>query len=173
MGGRRRRGRAEKEGETRRERDAKVSETQHRCSNVCTEPGQSPPGVEMEQRDHHSLLKKKRHKVVGRNSSQVLIKHSFDDSWNIVEIQWGLKALIKWVEPKPNKYSIIFIIINKSLLAAIIMRKTWDASAKTLHLYDKKVTRLSIPRKQITQSTQSKTSGEKGKSEKLLSILAS
>lgn len=103
----------------------------------------------------------------------MLIKHSFDDSWNIVEIQWGLKALIKWVEPKPNKYSIIFIIINKSLLAAIIMRKTWDASAKTLHLYDKKVTRLSIPRKQITQSTQSKTSGEKGKSEKLLSILAS
>ena len=107
---------------------------------------------------------KKRHEVIGRNSSRVHIKHSFDDSWNIVEeIQWGLKALIKWVEPKPNKYSIIFIIINKSLLAAIIMRKTWDASAKTLHLYDRKVTRLSIPRRQITQSTQSKTSGEKGR----------
>ena len=137
MGGRRR-GRAEKEGETRRERDAKVSETQHRCSNVCTEPDQSPPRVEMEQRDHHSSLKKKKkkcHEVVGRNSSRVHIKHSSDDSWNNVEeIRWGLKALIKWVEPKPNKYSIIFIIINKSLLAAVIMRKTWVASAKTLHL---------------------------------------
>lgn len=165
MGGRRRRGKGEKEEETRRERDAKVSETQHRCSNVYTERGQSPPGVETEQRDHHSLFKKKkRHEVIGRNSSRVHIKHSFDDSWNIVEeIQWGLKALIKWVEPKPNKYSIIFIIINKSLLAAIIMGKTWDASAKTLHLYDRKVTRLSIPRRQITQSTQSKTSGEKGR----------
>lgn len=109
-------------------------------------------------------VKKKCHEDVGRNSSRVHIKHSFDDSWNNVEeIRWGLKALIKWVEPKPNKYSIIFIIINKSLLAAIIMRKTWDASAKTLHLYVKKVTRLSIPRKQITQSTQSKASGEKGR----------
>ena len=79
--------------------------------------------------------KKKCHEVVGRNSSRVHIKHSSDDSWNNVEeIRWGLKALIKWVEPKPNKYSIIFIIINKSLLAAVIMRKTWVASAKTLHL---------------------------------------
>ena len=69
MGGRRRRGRAEKEGETRRERDAQVSETQHRCSNVCTEPGQSPPGVEMEQRDHHSLLKKKKKK---KNATRLL-----------------------------------------------------------------------------------------------------
>lgn len=59
MGGRRR-GKGEKEEETRRERDAKVSETQHRCSNVYTEQGQSPPGVETEQRDHHSLLKKKK-----------------------------------------------------------------------------------------------------------------
>ena len=65
MGGRRRRGRAEKEGETRRERDAKVSETQHRCSNVCTEPGQSPPGVEMEQRDQHNLLKKNATRLLG------------------------------------------------------------------------------------------------------------
>lgn len=76
-----------------------------------------------------------------------------------------VESLKKWLERKPNKYHINFIIINKFSIPVTMLRETWDFQQKLYIFIDKKG--------QETTHTKHRVKGLRGESRKLPLISAS